>query len=175
MKSTGIVRRIDELGRIVIPKEIRKNLKIHEGDSLEIYIDRQSIILQKFSYLTNLVNAANQIVSVVSKVLQKNVLIVDLEKVIACSKNLESKYLNQPLSNYLVHLIQDRKNYIETSVQSVSFLDSEKENCSYVLSPILVDSDVLGAIILFDSKSLTEVEEIIAKMLSSFFVKNIEE
>ena len=54
MKSTGIVRRIDELGRIVIPKEIRKNLKIREGDTLEIYVEKSSIILRKFSHLNSL-------------------------------------------------------------------------------------------------------------------------
>ncbi len=175
MKATGMVRRIDELGRIVIPKEIRKNLKIHEGDSLEIYIDHQSIILEKYSYLTNLSSVANQIVSVVSKVLKKNVLITDMEKIIACNSVLESRYLNQNVSNLIISVMQDRKNYSEISVDSVSFIEGEKEECSYVVSPILVDGDLLGSVILFDSKSLSDTDITIAKMLSSFFIKNIEE
>lgn len=175
MKSTGIVRRIDELGRIVIPKEIRKTLKIREGDTLEIYVEKDSIILKKFSHLNNLNSIAERIVSIISNTLKKNILVVDLEHVLACSKNLEELYFNQPISSELIHLIMNRKNEQQFSIESFSFIDNQTETCSYVISPILVDSDVLGAVILFDDTSLTESDSLIAQVLSLFFIKSVEE
>lgn len=175
MKSTGIVRRIDELGRVVIPKEIRKTLKIREGDTLEIYVEKGSIILRKFSHLNNFTSTADRIVSIVSNTLKKNIIIIDLDHVLACSKNLEEEYLNQSISSKLVNLVMSRKNTQQYSLESVSFIDTVEENCSYVMSPILVDSDVLGAVILFDRTPMEEADSVISQMLSSFFVKTIEE
>lgn len=175
MKSTGIVRRIDELGRVVIPKEIRKTLKIREGDSLEIYVEKNSIILRKFSHLNNFTSTAERMVSIVSNTLKKNIIIVDLDHVLACSKNLEEDYLNQSISSQLVNLMMSRKNSGQFSLETVSFIDTVEEKCSYVMSPILVDSDVLGAVILFDQKSLEGSDSLISQMLSSFFVKTLEE
>ena len=175
MKSTGIVRRIDELGRVVIPKEIRKTLKIREGDSLEIYVEKNSIILRKFSYLNNFTSTAERMVSIVSNTLKKNIIIVDLDHVLACSKNLEEEYLNQSISSKLVNLVMSRKNSGQFSLESISFIDAIEEKCSYVMSPIIVDSDVLGAVILFDQAPLEESDSLISQMLSSFFVKTVEE
>jgi len=175
MKSTGIVRRIDELGRIVIPKEIRKNLKIREGDTLEIYVEKSSIILRKFSHLNSLISTSNKIVSVVSSTLKKNIIIVDLDHVLACSKNLEEDYFNHSISSECIKLITSRKNCFQSSLESISFIDSISEDCSYVISPILVDSDALGAVILFDNEPLDESNLMIAQMLSSLFVKTVEE
>lgn len=175
MKSTGIVRRIDELGRIVIPKEIRKTLKIRESDTLEIYVEKDSIILKKFSHLNNLNSTAERVVSIISNILKKNILVVDLEHVLACSKNLEELYLNQSISSELIDLIMSRKMEQQFSIESFSFIDNLEETCGYIISPILVDSDVLGAIILFDDEPLTESDSLIAQVLSLFFIKSIEE
>lgn len=175
MKSTGIVRRIDELGRVVIPKEIRKTLKIREGDTLEIYVEKDSIILRKFSHLNNLSSTAKKMVSIVSNTLKKNIIIVDLDHVLACSKNLEETYLNQSISSQLLNLVMSRKNDQQFSIEHISFIDTVEEKCSYVMSPILVDSDVLGAIILFDENPLEESDVLISQILSSFFVKTVEE
>lgn len=175
MKSTGIVRRIDELGRVVIPKEIRKTLKIREGDTLEIYVEKDFIILKKFSHLNNLSSTAKKMVSIVSNTLKKNIIIVDLDHVLACSKNLEDDYLDKPISSQLVNLLMNRKNEKQFSIEPISFIDTVEERCSYVMSPILVDSDVLGAIILFDENPLEESDSLISQMLSTFFIKTVEE
>ncbi len=175
MKSTGIVRRIDELGRIVVPKEIRRTLKIREGDTLEIYVEKNSIILRKFSHLTNFITVANQLVSIVSSVLKKKILIVDLDHVVACNRELEEQYLNNVLTPECVNLVMGRKNLFQSNVDSISFINAVTENCSYVVSPILVDSDILGAVILFDSEPLTEMESLVVQILSSFFVRTVEE
>lgn len=175
MKSTGIVRRIDELGRVVIPKEIRKTLKIREGDNLEIYVEKGSVILRKFSHLNNLTSLANKIVSTVFSMIHKNILIVDLDHVIACSKNIESEYLNQSISSQLLKLIMNRKSYSQYSLEKISFIPLVSTESSYVVCPILVDSDILGAVILFDSTPLNETDSLVGKILSSFMVKEVEE
>ncbi len=175
MKSTGIVRRIDELGRIVIPKEIRKTLKIREGDNLEIYVEKGSIILCKFSHLNSLTSIANKITSIVSPMIRRNILVVDLDHVISCSKSIESDYLNQSISNQLIKLILNRKNYAQYSLENISFIPLVSTQSSYVICPILADSDILGAVILFDSKPLNEADFIVGEILSSFMVKEVEE
>ena len=114
-------------------------------------------------------------VSIVSNTLKKNIIIVDLDHVLACSKNLEETYLNQSISSQLLNLVMSRKNDQQFSIEPVSFIDTVEEECSYVMSPILVDSDVLGAIILFDENPLEESDFLISQMLSSFFIKTIEE
>jgi len=175
MKSTGIVRRIDELGRVVIPKEIRKTLKIREGDSLEIYVEKNSIVLSKFSHLNNFSSTAKKMVLIVSSILKKNIIIVDLDHVLACSKDLEEDYLSRPISSQLLNLLMSRKSSSQFSLESVSLIDGVVEECSYVISPILVDSDVLGAVILFDQSPLGESDLLISQILSSFFIKTVEE
>lgn len=175
MKTTGIIRRIDELGRIVIPKEIRKSLRIHEGDTLEIFVENQIINLKKYSYLDSLVLTSNKIVSVVSDYLKYNILVLDLQKVIACTKDLEKVYLNRSLSDEFINMLLERKLVFQSTKCNISFIDNEQIECSYIINPLIIDSDVIGAIILFDSYNLTEADVLISKLLSSFLIKNIEE
>ena len=108
MKATGVVRRIDDLGRIVIPKEIRRNFKINEGDSLEIFVDSVGIILKKYSLLDNMVQNATILVDSVAKIYQKNILITDREKIIAVSKEFQKHFLNKELSNNIKEKIDNR-------------------------------------------------------------------
>ena len=72
MKATGVVRRIDDLGRIVIPKEIRRSLKINDGDSLEIFVDTNEVILKKYSLLDDMVDLSKKLVNTVKKVYNKS-------------------------------------------------------------------------------------------------------
>ena len=92
MKTTGIVRRIDELGRIVIPKEMRKNLRIKTGDNLEIMVNDDTIVLKKFSEIENLETIALSYADSFYQVLKYNVIITDTDKFIAISGTLKNKY-----------------------------------------------------------------------------------
>ena len=94
MKSTGIVRRIDELGRIVIPKEIRKNLHIREGESVEIFLDSDNIVLKKFSVIKNINDLAQNFVDSIYSVLKYNVIITDTNNVIATNSKIKKNLLN---------------------------------------------------------------------------------
>ena len=85
MKATGVVRRIDELGRIVIPKEIRKNFRIKEGENVEIYIDDNNIILKKYSELKNVSDISSNIIDSVFSVINKDIIITDMSNIMELS------------------------------------------------------------------------------------------
>ena len=91
MKTTGVIRRIDDLGRIVIPKEIRKTMRIKNGESLEIYLDEDSIILKKYSPIESLETIASKYVETFNRVLKHNVIVTDKDRVIAIAGNLKKK------------------------------------------------------------------------------------
>ena len=92
MKTTGVIRRIDELGRIVIPKEIRKSLRIKNGESLEVYLDGDSIILKKFSQIESLESISVDYVEAFNQIIKHNIIVTDRDKVVAVSGPLKKKY-----------------------------------------------------------------------------------
>jgi len=175
MKSTGVVRRIDDLGRIVIPKEIRKNLRIREGDTLEIYIDGDKIVLKKFSFISDLISVANKLVSTASNLIRRKIIITNNEKIIACSKELENKYLDQGISSFILSKLQNRMEYFQNKVEDIQLVPNITDSYSYFMSPIIVDSDIIGMVIIFDSSEISESDCLVGKMLSSFLTKNVEE
>ncbi|MDD6224493.1 MAG: stage V sporulation T C-terminal domain-containing protein [bacterium] len=175
MKSTGVIRRIDDLGRFVIPKEIRRNLKIREGDTLEIYVENQKIVLSKFSFMSDLIEVANKLVSTASGLLKKKILITNTEKIIACSAHLEDQYLNQSLTSFILEKIESRTMYTSKEKEMVSFIPNMEDHCFYFFVPIVVDSDSIGCVIIFDEEELDGSDCLLGSMLSSFLEKNIEE
>ncbi len=174
MKSTGVIRRIDELGRIVIPKEIRKSLKIKDGDTLEIFIEGQSIILKKFSLMSDMVSIANKLVSVANNLIHKKIIITNKEKIIACNKDIEKKYLDKPLSSFLLLEMEKRKeiDHFKDEFQIIPMLT---ENYCYYICPIIVDSEILGMVMVFDDNSIDEYDKLVCRMINSFLIKNIED
>ena len=119
MKSTGVVRRVDDLGRIVIPKEIRRTLRIRDGESLEIFVDREMIALKKFSTMTDMDDISKQLVDIVNTVTHQNVFITDRDNFIAGSGNLRKKYLNKPISKSLELIMKERKTIVESSLHPI--------------------------------------------------------
>ena len=105
MKATGIIRRIDDLGRIVIPKEIRKNLKINKGDSLEIYVNEEEIILRKYSFFEDTLGIAKKLLTSFNKIYNKCLIVTDKEKVIASNN---SNYVNRSINDSIKKSIENR-------------------------------------------------------------------
>lgn len=175
MKSTGIVRRIDDLGRIVIPKEIRKNLKIRDGDSLEIFTNESSIVLKKFSLMDDMISIANKLVVITNKFINAKVLITNDDMVIACSSDLKDRYLNQNISNFLITKLEGRMDINQESKVDVQFIPNVNENCSYFISPIIIDSDAIGLVILFSNDGISDTDYLFGRFLSSIFLKMVEE
>ena len=175
MKATGIVRKLDSLGRIVIPKEIRYNLHIKDGDNLEIYIDRDSIILKKFSNIDNISLLSDDIVSSINYIIDETVLITDLEKVISCNGNRKKELINKYISKDLYELIKNRRSNVFNK-EKIVIVDKEEEVCSYAITPILVNSEVIGSIIVIAlDRELNKEDLDIIKMMSMFFTKYLEQ
>ncbi len=172
MKATGVVRRIDDLGRIVIPKEIRRNFKINEGDSIEIFVDNNGIVLKKYSLLDDMVEIASNLVDVVRKIYGKNVIITDKERVIAAVKDLKSEYLGKELTSNIRDIIEDRSEYLSSS-DSLIVIDSESL-VNYYLVPIIANSDSLGSVILIGN-DITSEDKNLVKFITSILIKNVEQ
>ncbi len=176
MKSTGVIRRIDELGRIVIPKEIRKTLRIHDGDSLEIFTDNNdNIILSKYSSISVLNELANNIVQAINKVINGEILITDNDKVIAVSNNLKSKFINNEISLELLNYIKRRELYKSDEQLNLKITENEELNGYFLISPIIVNSDSLGLIIIYSEDKITELDYKIIQFITCFFIKYLDE
>ena len=176
MKSTGVVRRVDDLGRIVIPKEIRRTLRIRDGESLEIFVDREMIALKKFSKMTDMDEISKQLVDIVNTVIHQNVFITDRDNFIAGSGDLRKKYLGKTISKSLELIMKERKTIIEHSAHSIELCDSIVENCAYVISPVIMNGDAIGLVLIVsDNSDIGQVEEKMADVVSKFLGKHIEE
>lgn len=175
MKATGVVRRIDELGRIVIPKEIRKTLRIKEGENLEIYIDNESIILKKYSSIHNLDEFAQKLTDTISNLLKKNIIITDSDSIVAISGGLKKKYLGQKISDELETIIKKRSQILEKNIKSIKISEIEEAG-SYTYAPIIANGDALGIVlILSKTEPLSESEEQIVKIVANFLAKHLEQ
>ncbi len=154
MKPTGVMRRIDDLGRIVIPKEIRKNLKIREGDSLEIFVaDQGKVVLEKHSPLKDLEAIANNYVNAISKTLNKTILVTDSENIIAVAGDLKKDLLGKKISEELEFYLDSRKPQ-QVEDQVLRLTDSFSVNLNMYLNVILDYGDLLGSVIVLSKKPI---------------------
>ena len=169
MKSTGVIRRIDELGRVVIPKEIRKNLNIREGENLEIIIDNENIILTKHSPLVTIETIIKKIADSLSEVISDTILVTDREKVIA-SSNIE--YLNRNIEAF-TNLIDNREQYISKELDSFKINDIDIKGY-FTIVPIITFSDCYGLIIVVNSKSIIKENELLAKLTAKIISNKID-
>ena len=174
LKSTGVLRRVDELGRIVIPKEIRKNLKIKNGESLEIFIDSDSVVLKKFSYMSDLNDIAQKCSDSFYDVIKKDIFITDTDNVIASSGNLKKKYLNKELSRFICDLISKRKPYLENEICDFELISNSFENCRYFIAPVVVNGDAAGSVIIATDSAISEYEQKESIFIAKFLGKHLE-
>ena len=172
---TGMVRRIDELGRIVIPKEIRKSLRIKNGDNLEIDVDGDSITLKKYSHIDNLEYLANMYAESFNQVLKYNVIVTDTDKIVAVGGNLKRKYLNNNISESIERMIERRDNFVERKKANLELTSDFSEYGYYTFSTIINNGDSIGSVIIFSSDTpMLEQEEklgsILANILGNYFM-----
>jgi len=175
MKSTGVVRRIDELGRIVVPKEIRKSLRIKNGDSLEIFLNDEDIILKKYSPVETLENILENYVDTFNQVMKHNIIVTDRDKVIAIAGSLKKKYLGKSISEFTDRSIERRDSFVERQKKSINIIDECSEICYYSFSSIVNNGDAIGAVIILSTEvPIAESEEkmaiILSKILSKHFI-----
>ena len=130
MKATGIVRRIDDLGRVVIPKEIRRTLRIRESDPLEIFTDREGeIILKKYSPIGELGNFAKEYAESLAQVAGCMVCICDHDQVIAAAGSGSKEYLGKRIHSELEDVIADRGNDVVTDIQHHHMRRGQHRHC----------------------------------------------
>ena len=175
METTGVVRRIDELGRIVIPKEIRRTLGIKDGSSLEIYVDKDVVALKKHSTMSNLVELASIYTESVYATLKRELFITDCDNIISCPNTRKKEFLNKQISKYLDECIKERKEVIEEDIKKLSITEEKSISCSYMICPISANGDIIGLVILTSETKIKDSERNIAIIASQFLGKNIEE
>ena len=182
MKATGIVRRIDDLGRIVVPKEIRRTLRIREGDPLEIFTDREGeIILKKYSPIGELSQFAGEYAESLSQTTGYLVLITDCDHVVAASGAGRRDYESKPISKQLEDAISGRKSFIAVKGESNFIkitLDDAGEFGQQALSTIICEGDAIGAVILCgkdDKIKMSESDGKLAAAAAGFLGKQMEQ
>lgn len=178
MKATGIVRRIDDLGRVVVPKEIRRTLRIHEGDPLEIFTDTEGeIILKKYSPMGELGAFVGEICEAVFKTTKRSFLVSDRDVIIAASGSFAQDIVGTHISQSLKTLMEERTRYeCKDNGKSVS----AREDGSLAISlayPIITQGDVSGCVLFVEENKgaqLTETEIKMAEMLALFLSTQLE-
>ncbi|OPY58865.1 MAG: Stage V sporulation protein T [Pelotomaculum sp. PtaU1.Bin035] len=186
MKATGIVRRIDDLGRVVIPKEIRRTLRIREGDPLEIFVDRDGeVILKKYSPIGELGDFAKEYADSLYEALGHIACIADRDNVIAVSGAPKKEFLNKPIGIAVEKVMDDRKAVIINNPGKDPFCNDcmtvEDGECRYsseVIAPIIAEGDPIGAVILATKepdKKMGEMELKLAETAAGFLAKQMEQ
>lgn len=173
MKATGVVRRIDDLGRVVIPKEIRKTLRIKEGDPLEIFTDKEGeVILKKYSPIGELSEFATEYAETLAKTTGHIACITDKDTVIAVSGGAKKEYLEQGISQELEKIMDEKENYTskDNNNESIPITKNdsrERKNNAQVVYPIIADGDVIGTVILLSKDQETKMSEVESKVVQS--------
>ncbi len=180
MKTTGVVRRIDDLGRIVIPKEIRKTLRIRDGESLEFFVDKETITLKKFSTSADLSNISQDLLDTIYRTIKKSIFVTDRDKFIAGSGELKKNFLGFNISSEIEEYLFANDSMLKSSGNIKELLDTnttDNGNYNYIVSPILADGEALGLVLMIidDARIFTEEDEHLVQIIASFLGKYLEE
>ena len=178
MKATGIVRRIDDLGRVVIPKEIRRTLRIREGDALEIFTDSQGgVIFKKYSPVGELSAFAGQYAEVLNRTAALPILICDRDHIVATAGVPKKEYLERRVTPEAEECMQSRRSFIASESENIRPVEGI-DRTALIITPILASSDVTGAVILLKENGQDTVDETKIKLrqvAASFLGKQMEE
>ena len=183
MKATGVVRRIDDLGRVVIPKEIRKVHRIKEGDPLEIFTDKEGeIILKKYSPIGELTEFASSYADTISKTTGHIACITDKDTVIAVSGGSKKEFLEKNLSKELEEVMENKEVFKSKENNEIAIPITQNEGReriynSQVIYPIISDGDVIGSVILLSkepNQKMGDAEDKVAQSAAGFLGNHLE-
>lgn len=181
MKATGIVRRIDELGRIVVPKEIRRNLRMREGDPIEIFTEKNGeVILRKYSPLGELSEFAQQYADAAARGLGCAVCISDRDQIIAVAGVSKKEWTGRSIHRDLEHVIRDRQQIVAKRGDNdfINITNPPDESFdTQVIQTIICEGDAIGSVVLQGKnreKILGEAERMAAKIAADFLGKQME-
>ncbi|MBE6918552.1 MAG: AbrB/MazE/SpoVT family DNA-binding domain-containing protein [Ruminococcaceae bacterium] len=177
MKATGIVRRIDDLGRVVIPKEIRRTMRIREGDPLEIYTTREGeVIFKKYSLIGGLEDFAAQFCDTLSRSTAFTAAVTDRDAIIAIAGSGKRELMGKQISAALEQLMEERSIYRSEGVPTVPVTDGSDKYTVAVAAPILCGGDVLGLVLFLTGEGQTggETEHKLAQTVAAFLGRHME-
>ena len=180
MKATGIVRRIDDLGRVVIPKEIRRTLRIREGDPLEIYTATDGeVIFKKYSPVGEMSEFAAQYADVLSRISAMPTLVCDRDHVIAAAGVSKREVLERRITSTLENYMENRRSYSAhpNEVDNIRPVEGLSHDAA-IIYPIIAAGDVTGAVVMLRSERVpfpTETEQKLAQSAAAFLGKQMEE
>lgn len=178
MKATGIVRRIDDLGRVVIPKEIRRTMRIREGDPLEIYTEKDGeVIFKKYSPMGEWSESASQLCETMSKTLDCYVAITDRDSYITVGGVPKRNLYEKRISHELEQIMDSRRLYqYKQGEHKILLTDDDDKYYVEVAAPILTEGDMLGCVVFFSDgeKTTGEVEYKLAQTVAVFLGKQME-
>ena len=161
MKATGIVRRIDDLGRVVIPKEIRRTMRIREGDPLEIYTSNDGeVIFKKYSAIGEMSENANQVADIMHKLAGCPVVVFDRDHVVATSGVTKKEFSERRVSPELEELMESRRQFFAEDASRKFYAVEGVEQPALACMPILSSGDVTGAVTFLSSDSRQTVSEL---------------
>jgi len=185
VKATGIVRRIDDLGRVVIPKEIRRTLRIREGDPLEIFTDREGeVILKKYSPIGELGDFAKEYVESLHQSLGHISCVTDKDFIVAVAGGTKKEFLDKSISSDLERIMEQKKTVVANRSEDGKIYnimsneeDAEKYS-SQVIVPIIAEGDAIGSVILLSKEpnvNMGEMEMKISETAAGFLGKQMEQ
>ena len=179
MKATGIVRRIDDLGRVVIPKEIRRTMRIREGDPLEIYTSRDGeVIFKKYSLLGGVEEFATELCDTMSRSTGCICAVTDRDTVIAVAGGGKRELLGKRITSELEQLMENRKIFQSTADNHpVLVSDSNDKLLVTVAAPILAEGDLLGLVLFVAADAAIptgDVEYKLAQTIAAFLGRHME-
>ena len=176
MKATGIIRKVDELGRIVLPKDIRRSLNLKVGTPLEIFVKDNSLILKEYSQIQNLKDKALDIVECLNKTLECDVLVTDMNNVIACFGKTKKEIENSQITSVLLKIIDERKIIIHNKLnnQNINLINNlNSVISSAIICPIVVNGDCLGSIVCLSvNKEFSPADAKCVSVLNCLLCKN---
>ena len=184
MRATGIVRRIDELGRVVIPKEIRRTLRIREGDPLEIYTDHDGeVVLKKYSPIGEIATIAKDYTDSLYRTLGHVALISDRDAVVSSSGASKRDYVEKALSPEMEEILQGRQLIMLNLSGGARMIpitaDDRPENYSaQVIAPILADGEIVGGLMLVSRESgqqMTIIDQKVAETTANIIGRQMEQ
>ena len=177
MKATGIVRRIDDLGRVVIPKEIRRTMRIREGDPLEIYTEKDGeVIFKKYSPIGELGDFAANYAETLAKASGHGACITDRDNVIAVSGLPKKELIEKRISSELENVMNERITLTGDSNHSITVADGNDKYNAPIVFPIISEGDTIGSVlfIMKDGEKPSEVESKLAESAAGFLGKHME-
>lgn len=179
MKATGIVRRIDDLGRVVIPKEIRRTMRIREGDPLEIYTNSDGeVIFKKYSAISEMSENAGYVADIMNKIAGCPVVIFDKDHAVASSGVPKKELLERRVTGQLEELMESRGQFFCPDGSSNNFFPAEGSHHTAIAAvPIITAGDVSGAVVFLSSeksREATELQKSLINAAAQFLAKKIE-